>query len=111
MALENTLLDVFHPETGRRTRYIQTEDGAIIVNEQDRSAILARNAIDRSMFDKWNGYKANVSSNGWTRVASIPMADFFAADARGVTRHPASFRAWLNRSDTRQFRTDDCRNL
>jgi len=111
MALENTLLDIHHPDTGRRTRYVQTENGAIIVNDQDRSAILAANAIERSMFDKWNAYKANVSSGGWTKVASIPAADFWALDARGVTRHPASLRAWLNRDDTRAFRTDDCRKL
>lgn len=111
MALENVLLDLHHPETGRRTRLVQTEDGNIIVNDQDRSAILHANAIARSHFDKWNAYRANTASGGWVRVASIPMADYWQLDRLGVTRNPARLRAFLNRPDARAFRVDDCRQL
>jgi hypothetical protein len=111
MALENVLLDLDHPETGRRTRLISTEDGNIIVNDQDRSAILRANAIARSHFDKWNAWRANTSSGGWVRIASIPMADYFHLDRLGITRSPAQLRAYLNRSDARAFRVDDCRKL
>jgi hypothetical protein len=111
MALENVLLDINHPETGRRTRLISTEDGNIIVNDQDRTAILKANAIARSYFDKWEAYKANTSNGGWVRVASIPVADFYNLDRLGVTRSPERLRAFLNRSDARAFRVDDCRRL
>ena len=114
MPLENVLFDTFRPDTGRRTRYIHTEEGAIIVNDQDRTQILADNARQRSMFDKWRAYKANVSdADGVVMipVARIPMADYYHAERLGITRDPARLRAWLNRRDTRAFRVDDCRQL
>ena len=111
MSLETVLLDISHPETGRRTRLISTENGNIIVNDQDRSAILRANAVARSHFDKWNAYRANVKSGGWVRVASIPAADYWHLDRLGVTRSPAQLCAFLNRPDARAFRVDDCRKL
>jgi hypothetical protein len=111
MSLENVLLETFRPETGRRTRFIQTEDGAIIVNDQDRSAILKDNARRRAMFDKWNAYRANVGSSGMTHIARIPVADWWHLDRLGVTRDPARLRAFLNRPDARAFRVDDGRQL
>jgi hypothetical protein len=112
MALENTLLDIHHPETGRRTRYVQTENGALIVNDQDRAAILEDNARWRAVFDKWNASKQNLgSTNTMIRVASIPMADWLMLDRLGITRHQASLRAFLNRPDAQKFRTDDGRKL
>lgn len=111
MALENVLLDLSHADTGRRTRLVQTEDGMLIVNDQDRAAILAANAQARSNFDKWTAYRANVASNSMTRVASIPMADWWNLRRLGIAQNPARLRAWLNRPDARAFRTDDCRKL
>ena len=111
MALENVLFESNRPDTGRRTRYIHTEDGAIIVNEQDRSAILRDNARLRALFDKWHAYKANVGSSGMTHIARIPMADYYNLERLGITRDPARLRAWLNRRDARAFRVDDCRQL
>jgi hypothetical protein len=114
MSLETVLFETNRPDTGRRTRYIHTEDGAIIVNDQDRAQILRDNARQRAMFDKWHAYKANVSdADGVVMipVARIPMADYYHAERLGITRDPARLRAWLNRRDTRAFRVDDCRQL
>jgi hypothetical protein len=113
-SLETVLFDQFHADTGRRTRVILTEDGAIIVNDQERAAILRDNARQRAMFDKWNAYKANVSDDDgqvMIHVARIPMADYWNLVRAGITRNPAQLRAWLNRGDTRAFRVDDCRRL
>lgn len=111
MALENVLLDIHHPDTGRRTRLVSTENGNIIVNDQNRSAILEDNARWRAVFDKWHATKVNLASSGMTRVASIPMADWANLVRLGVTRSPAALCAYLNRADAQQFRTDDCRKL
>jgi len=113
MALENVLLDIHHPETGRRTRLIGTENGNIIVNDQDRAAILEDNARWRAIFDKWHATQVNCddASAGHVRVASIPMADWAHLQRLGITRNPAALRAYLNRPDAQKFRTDDCRKL
>jgi hypothetical protein len=111
MALENVLLDIHHPETGRRTRLVNTENGNIIVNDQDRAAILEDNARWRAVFDKWHASNVNLASSGMNRVASIPMADWLHLERLGITRQPARLRAYLNRPDARKFRVDDCRRL
>lgn len=109
--LDLATIDIANPVTGTRTRRVRdTETGLpLIIREQDYTAIIDDNKRRQTQRDQHTLRAQNLG--GAVMVASIPLLQFFELHKRGITKNPKLMKAWLNRRDTRHFRTDDGRKL
>ena len=101
--MTNTLLD----RNGKATQFVDNGGELVIAQSQDISSIMEANKAE---------YNQSVSNKGWSsdafgnKVASIPFVVFAELEKQGITRgftviDMPRFKAFLNNSDNRVFRT------
>lgn len=90
----------FDAETGTEKwfHYDPDTDKFYIETKQDVSGLIELNKAAQNMQESgWRG--------DWHHVAEIPLNLFYDLKAKGIADDPKRFKAWLNDSENRFFRT------
>lgn len=109
--LDLATIDISNPVTRTRTRRVRDPETGLplIIKEQDYRPIVDDNIRRQTQRDA-HELRAQ-SLGGQVMVASIPLLQWWELHKRGITKNSKLMKAWLNRRDTRHFRTDDGRKL
>lgn len=98
---------------GRATRVVRREEGGLLIahHQNNLEAIADQCKREASNFDPI-AHRANAGrSEQMTKVASIPLVVWQNLWRKGIAQNPNLLNEWLNRRDSRVFRTDDARKL
>lgn len=98
---------------GRATRVLKLEDGGLLIkhHQSNLAAIAEQCKREASDFDPIAHRARAGRSEQMTKVASIPMVVWRQLWRLGIAQNPKLLNAWLDRRDSRVFRTDDGRRL
>lgn len=98
--MDKRLFD-YDPVLGITEYYYYDDDaGTFTIQQvQDTKHIIEQNK------GQYNAIDEKARWGEWQKVASIPMNLWADLNAKGITRDSKAFKAWLNDSDNKFFRT------
>jgi|SRR5579864_1224531 len=106
-------IDLYTPETGRRTRVVRDADTGLplIVNDQHVTPIVDDCKRAASMVDRHEQRRRRTRGAGIVQVAEIPFVIWNQLQRLGIAQDQQALMKWLSRRDSRAFRVDDGRPL